>query len=679
MPRTRGQRARRPRSRHDRRPGRGLRRYRRRPLLHRLADQLPRRAGPAGHRRRHGQLCGDRAHPCRLPARPLAVGDGPRGQQRSARPQATGRTLFDDPRIHRGGTGTTRRQRAVRPISGRAGADQLLPVQYRAVRLSRRHRAVAGGGRAVPRVAVGDRCHGRHRQFLPRPPVLELHLRLRRAVAYPRRAHRRRLRRQGDGRRPESPRSTPVTTPPIFSTALEIRDLIAAGRLGAVESTRAVLEYIEQTNPYLNAITAMRAAKALDDARAADRIPAAERGPLHGVPFVIKAVNESEDLPADYGSRAFADYVPGFDTEVVARLRAAGAILIGTTNMPEFGLRVTTDNRLWPATRNPWDTDHSPAGSSGGAAAAVAAGMVPLAQAADGGGSGRVPASACGIVGLKPSRGRTPWAPSAYEQWSGYAVNTQMARTVRDVALMLDVTAGPVPGEPYGLPAPTESFLAACDRAPERLRVAYLGTPPHGAVDAEVASACREAVGAFADQGHEVVEAELSLDGLLDAFLTVMAGNVAALVANVPAARLSELEPSTVEIALHGQRLTAADYCAAVAAAQHRAAEIVRGWADFDLLVTPTLTVQPPKVDSAPPGTGFREQWHEYASWLAFTYPFSITGQPAISVPAGRTAQHLPVGIQLVGAPGAEDRILAAAAAFEQARPWIAERPGGLG
>ncbi|MFJ1589122.1 amidase [Kitasatospora albolonga] len=470
-----------------------------------------------------------------------------------------------------------------------------------------------------------------------------------------------------------SPPRTPAGSPAHLSAA-ELRDLIRNKELSALDVTEAVLDHLEAVNPRLNAVVAVRAEGALADARAADALPPAERGPLHGIPFTAKDANESADLPTAYGSLPFAGYRPGFDSEAVARLRRAGGILVGTTAMPEFGLRITTDNRVSPPTRNPWNTEHGPAGSSGGAAAAVAAGIGPLALAADGAGSVRVPASACGIVGLKPTRGRTPWAPAAQEQWAGYVVNGPMARTVGDAALMLDTMAGPVVGEPYGLPRHPGPFLAD-DRPRRRLRVAYTRTPPHGTVVPEVREVFERAVSAFGELDVELTEDTPDLGGLLDPLLTVIAANVATMVRGVPPEHLAELEPTTLDAALRGERLGAADYCAAVAAAQTRAAEVIRFWTRYDILLTPTLTVLPPPLGTSVEGPGFEERWREYADWLAFTYPFNITGQPAVSLPAGRTANDLPVGVQLVGAPGAEALLLGLAADFERARPWAHERP----
>ncbi|MFC9946655.1 amidase [Streptomyces pratensis] len=472
----------------------------------------------------------------------------------------------------------------------------------------------------------------------------------------------------------ESPPHTPAGSP-VFLPASELRDRIRNKELSALDVTEAVLDHLETVNPLINAVVAVRAEGALADARAADALPPEERGPLHGIPFTVKDANESAQLPTAYGSLPFADYRPGFDSEVVARLRRAGGILVGSTNMPEFGLRITTDNRAFPATRNPWNTEHGPTGSSGGAAAAVAAGIGPLALAADGAGSVRAPASACGIVGLKPTRGRVPWAPASQEQWAGYVVNGPMARTVGDAALMLDAMAGPAVGEPYGLSQPSGSFLGAGVQPPRRLRVAYTCTPPHGTVVPEVREVFEEAVSAFGDLDVELVEASPDLSGFLDPLLTVIAANVATMVRGVPPEHLAELESTTLDVALRGERLGAVDYCAAVAAAQQRAADVIRFWTRYDVLLSPTLTVLPPPLGADVEGTGFEERWREYADWLAFTYPFNVTGQPAISLPAGRTDRNLPVGVQLVGAPGAEARLLGLAADFERARPWAHARP----
>ncbi|MFF7875818.1 amidase [Streptomyces californicus] len=470
-----------------------------------------------------------------------------------------------------------------------------------------------------------------------------------------------------------SPPRTPAGSPALLP-AVELRELIRAKELSALEATEAVLSRLDEVNPRLNAVIAVRAERARAEARAADSVPPEERGPLHGIPFTVKDANESAELPTAYGSRPFTGYRPGFDSEVVARLRRAGGILVGSTNMPEFGLRITTDNRAFPPTRNPWNTEYSPAGSSGGAAAAVAAGLGPLALAADGAGSVRAPASACGVVGLKPTRGRVPWAPASQEQWAGYVSNGPIARTVADTALMLDVMAGPSVGEPYGLPARTTPFLAPGARPPRRLRVAHTCTPPHGTVAPEVREVFEQAVSAFAELDVELVEDAPGLGGLLDPLLTVIAANVATMVRGVPPGELAELESTSLDIALRGERLGAADYCAALAAAQRRAAEVLGFWTRYDVLLTPTLTVLPPPLGAAVEGTGFEERWREYADWLAFTYPFNITGQPALSVPAGM-AGDLPVGVQLVGPPGAEDQLLHLAAAFERARPWAHARP----
>ncbi len=251
-----------------------------------------------------------------------------------------------------------------------------------------------------------------------------------------------------------------------------------------------------------------------------------------------------------------------------------------------------------------------------------------------------------------------------------------MARTVRDVALMLDIMAGPVVGEPYGLQPPAESFLSSCDRAPGRLRVAYSTTPPHGAIDPEVRNLFLASLAAFEEMGHDVVEAAPELDGFYDPFMAIVTANTAALTTLIDPARLADLEPSTIALMLRGQALSAADYCAAIDTARTRAAAALRFWTRYDVLLTPTLTLPPPLDGTMPGHQDLDRRWREYADFLAFTYPFNITGQPAISVPCGWTSEaNLPVGLQIVGAPGREDQILSLAAAFEAARPWADRRP----
>jgi len=458
-----------------------------------------------------------------------------------------------------------------------------------------------------------------------------------------------------------------------YTPVIELLRMISARQLSAEDLTSSLLGRIDEVNGALNAIVALRPEAALDEARAADRRQVGGGPPLAGIPFTVKDLNETSDLPTTLGSRAFVGNQVGFDAEVVTRLRKAGAILLGKTNTPEFGLRATTENLLFGTTRNPWSLGYNPGGSSGGAAAAIAAGISPLAQGSDGGGSIRGPAFSCAVVGLKPTRGRVPGAPGSYESWAGLATDGPMARTVRDVAVMLDVMAGPVAGEPYGLAAPTSSFLDACDLPPSRLRLAYSVTPASGTLHAEVRSSVLGAISALAEMGHELTEAGPDLSGLYEPFMTIVAAQTGALTSKVPAGRLGDLEPTTLELMTRGQALTAADYCAAINLVRTRSARIMEFWENYDLLVTPTaLHLAFPNGWSS---EELEERWHAILDFDAFMYPFNVTGQPAISVPCGWSEEGLPIGLQIVGRFGGEAAVLSLAAAFEEARPWTLRRP----
>ncbi|GLU49112.1 amidase [Nocardiopsis ansamitocini] len=463
--------------------------------------------------------------------------------------------------------------------------------------------------------------------------------------------------------------STPVT-------ALQIRSHVADNPGAAEKLVAERFQLIRDVEPRINAMASLREDAARADAQRVDSTPRLRGESLAGVPVVVKDVHEVAGLPFSNGSGAITEYVPDFDTEAVRRLKEAGAVILGGTVMPEFGLRATTENARHGATCNPWNLEFGPGGSSGGAAAAVAAGLAPLALAADGGGSGRAPAAACGIVGIKPTRGRIPWGPSAFEHWAGLAISSPMARTVRDAALMLDVVSGPMTGDPYGLPLQKAGFfLNACDRAPEQLRIAWTLAPPHGEMDAGIAESVRHALTVFDKLPHSLSEDTPELKGMLDSFLAIMAGNVAALVESIPVGELGKVEPTSLDIARHGERMTAGDYCAAVSSCRVLSARVLGFWDRYDVLVTPTTTRPPYKTGEGPKGDRFAERWREYADMLAFGYPFNMTGQPAISIPCGVSEHGVPVGMQLVGRPGAEDVLLSLAAQIEELRPWDGAPP----
>lgn len=457
-------------------------------------------------------------------------------------------------------------------------------------------------------------------------------------------------------------------------SAVELRARIEKRELSARAINEDALARIEQLNPHLNAVVSLRAEAALAEATALDGNE--RRGVLHGLPVTIKDLSETVDLPTTYGSRALAGRQGGFDAVAVRRLREAGAVVIGKTNTSEFGLRPTTENSLFGATSNPWKAGYNSGGSSGGAAAGVAAGMSPLALGSDGGGSCRIPSSCCGVVGMKPTRGRVPLAPGHYEAWGGLVTEGPIARTVGDVALMLDVISGPVVGEPYGVAAPERSFAEASRQRPGRLRIGYVADPPDGAaLDPEIRSTFEESLRTIESLRHEVVEVDPGLDGLRDAYMTIKCGNTAATVALLPDEALADLESNTLAIAKRGFAATAADYCAALDLLRAKAARIMLRCTEIDFLATPTLTKLPLPNGLVPSIADFDERWRFCLDWHCFTFPFNITGQPAISIPAGWSAKGLPIGLQLVGRTGDDAGVLALAASLEEARPWSGRRP----
>lgn len=439
------------------------------------------------------------------------------------------------------------------------------------------------------------------------------------------------------------------------------------GGLTAVDLVEQSLRQIAKRNPEVNAVVALREDAALVDAKNADSLPRGERGPLHGVPILVKDLNEMLDMPTTYGSRAFAGEKAPFEAVVVTRLKAAGAIVIGKTNTPEFGLRPTTDNAIFGSTRNPFSLDHTSGGSSGGAAAALATGMVPIALGGDGGGSCRIPASCCGVVGMRPSRGLVPWAPVAYEYWGALATNGPMARTVADARTMLDVMAGPVVGEPYGVSVAPRTASAGG----RPLRIAVAVTPPHGTVDDEVLGVARNAQATLTALGHEVEEIELDYTGLRTPWEVVVEASVAMTAEHmVGDAGLSLLEANTLALALRGRQRSAADYAHAMHEMRNRSALIMQTTEQYDAVLTPTLTQTALPLDVNLDTETHEERWTRYLDWLAFTYPINCTGQPAISIPGGASEQGLPIGIQFIGRMGDDAGVLAIAQAFEDAQPW---------
>jgi amidase len=456
-----------------------------------------------------------------------------------------------------------------------------------------------------------------------------------------------------------------VTAELAFLPALEQARLVRAREVSPVELVETYLRRIERLDGTLNAYVTVAAEQALAEARAP------RPGPFSGVPLPIKDLTETAGIRTTFSCRAFADHVPARDVEIVRRLRAAGFVLLGKTNTPELGTTAVTESVLNGPCRNPWDPSRTPGGSSGGAAAAVAAGLAPLAHGSDGGGSIRIPASCCGVLGLKPSRGRV--SPAPFGDTHGLGVSGPLARTVADAAAFLDAVAGPVAGDPYVAIPPERPFAEEVGAPPGRLRVALVLDPPHPVpVDAACAEAARDAAALLARLGHDVEEVEASWrsDELI-ALFAVLWQTVPALHAVDP----SLLEPLNAAFARRAAETTSAEYVRAVVRLQAYARRFAAFCAEADLVLTPTLATPPVPVGFVPEPEDPWEQFARAAAFTPFTAAVNLAGLPAVSVPLAWSGDGLPLGVQLIGPGGGEAVLLRAAAQLEEARPWAGLRP----
>jgi amidase len=444
--------------------------------------------------------------------------------------------------------------------------------------------------------------------------------------------------------------------------------------LSATEVVTAHLERIERVNPRVNAIVTLEPERALAEAAALDRAADADRPPglLHGLPVAIKDLVDTAGIRTTYGSPIYSDHVPTDDELIVQRMRAAGAIVIGKTNTPEFGAGSHTFNEVFGATRNPFDLTRSAGGSSGGAAAALAAGMIPIADGSDLGGSLRNPASFCNVVGLRPASGRVP-DPAAGDGWSPMSQLGPMARTVGDVALLLAALAGPDPRSPLSIDDPFAPELPA--HALRDARVAWSDTVDGLPVDPAVTAALAPARQALADAGAQVTELEPDLEGADDVFETYRSlgfrHNFEAELAAHP-----ELIKEEVQADIRrGQALTVDDVLRASALRTVLFRRTSALLARFDVLALPTVQVVPFKVEQRWPRTVAGQPMERYYTWMRSCSRITSTTLPAMSLPAGFTADGLPVGLQLVGRHRGEARLLALAAALETHLDAGARRP----
>ena len=468
----------------------------------------------------------------------------------------------------------------------------------------------------------------------------------------------------------------------MFEGAVELAGMVRAGEVSARELTEISLERIEALNPQLNAFVQVDAEGAL---AAADRVRPGDERPFAGVPVAIKNNRPAKGLRLTYGCSLMAEHVADYDHNVTRRLRDAGFVIVGTTTLPEYGILPTTEARLFGPTRNPWDLSVTPGGSSGGAAAAVAAGMVPVAHGNDGGGSVRIPAACCGLVGLKPSRGRISAAPELGD--SSLGIDGMLTRTVADTAAILDVLAGYEPGDATWAPPPSESFAAAAERGPGRLRIAASTTSPQAqaAVDPVCAAAVSESAELLRSLGHEVLEVEppWQQDGLGELFGAVFASQISLSIAysarvagRMPVAQ--DMEPMSWAIFSMVSKMSAIEVLAANVQLQAFARRLVAFLAPYDALLTPSLAQRPLPIgtlDTAAPDP--MATFSQSGLFTPFTPVVNATGQPAISLPLYQGQDGLPLGVQLIGRPAGEEALLSLAAQVERALPW-AGRTAGL-
>ena len=455
-----------------------------------------------------------------------------------------------------------------------------------------------------------------------------------------------------------------------FVPATEQARLIRKGEVSSVELVSLYLERIERLDPALNAFVTVRADGALEDARAADE--RSDQAPFRGVPIAVKDLTATAGIRTTYSSRAFAENIPDFDTAVARRIRDAGFVIVGKTNTPEFGTTAFTESELNGATRNPWNPERTPGGSSGGAAAALAAGLVPVAHGTDGGGSIRIPASCCGVFGLKPSRGRVSSAP--FHSLEGFSTAGPISRFVEDAARFLDVLAGYEPGDPWWAPPPERPFADEVGVDPGRLRILVTTEPPVDTpVHPDCAAALTSAAALLDNLGHHVVEGAAPWTGqaVIDAFITVWQVGPA-----LYAVDEQLLTPLNRGLADAARRASAAEYAAAVMQLQAAARRIVEHWEDVDVVLTPTLALPPVPIGWQEDGVeGAIEQLLRNTVFTPFTAVANLTGLPAMSVPLHVNGEGLPIGVHAIGGPAGDARLIQLAAQLEAARPWHASRP----
>jgi amidase len=463
-------------------------------------------------------------------------------------------------------------------------------------------------------------------------------------------------------------------------------ELIRAGKLSPREAVDAAIARVERLNPKLNAVIF----PLFDTARARAASPELRDGPFRGVPILLKdLLCYTAGDPHHMGARPLRDagFVAPHDAYLAERFAAAGFIPVGRTNVPEIGTLPTTESDAYGAARNPWDPERSTGGSSGGSAAGVASGMVPVAHANDGGGSIRIPASECGVVGLKPSRGRTSFGPDMGELIGGLVCEGVVTRSVRDTAAILDAIAGPMPGDPYTAPPPSRPYRNEVGAPPGELRIGILTRPPGEMFTthiecikgAENTGRLLESLGHRVEASHPGALDEIEVGQHFSMMYATGTAHMLDMLALLTGRQIGpgDVDPLNWALAEMGRMCSAAQYLATLDWIHAYTRRVAAWWAKgFDLLLTPTLPEPPPLLGTFKPSASDPVSAGMRASqFAAFTSPFNMTGQPAISLPLHATPEGLPVGVQLVAAYGREDVLLRVAAQLEAARPWADRRP----
>ena len=463
--------------------------------------------------------------------------------------------------------------------------------------------------------------------------------------------------------------------------ALGLADLVRKREVSALELLEASIERVEALNPRFN----FMAHRHYDLGRAAIAKGLSD-GPFKGVPWLIKDLNTYiEGEITSNGSRFYKDARATVTSELVLRQQKAGFVIFGKTTSPEFGLSATTENKLTGDTRNPWNPAHIAGGSSGGAGAAVAARVIPAAHATDGGGSIRIPASACGLFGLKPSRGRIPMGPPRTEGWGGLSAHHAVTHSVRDSAAIMDATHGVELGSRYGAPTPDGSFLSQVTKAARPLKIALMLAPVSGSpVDSEAVEATRAAARLCENLGHHVEEAAPQIDAAAigAASFVLSASSIAAdLLDRATATGLTPgpdlLEPITLGFFGYGQTVKGMDYARANSTLQTAAIKVAQFMADYDLILSPTLAAPPLELGqiNLSPDLDFQAWGQKIATFSPFTQLANLTGQPAMSVPLSMSRSGMPIGVMFMGRYGDEATLFQLAGQLETAAPWVNRRP----